>query len=72
MSKFLPDLYYIKSEHDFGQRGLAFKTPISAELWLDMKFGKGGAEEGLKRGMYTIEVLEILYIPSVHLPNILG
>ncbi|ATW62340.1 hypothetical protein Delta_p25 [Pseudomonas phage Delta] len=72
MSKFLPDIYYIKSDHDFGQRGLAFKTPLSAELWLDMKFGRGGAAEGKARGMYSIEVLEILYIPSIHLPEIKG
>ncbi|AJD82742.1 hypothetical protein AVV32_gp49 [Pseudomonas phage PhiCHU] len=51
---------------------MAFKTPLSAELWLDMKFGRGGAAEGKARGMYSIEVLEILYIPSIHLPDIKG
>jgi hypothetical protein len=68
----LPRRYYIKSKHDFGQHGVVFKTPYCAEIWVDLKFGKGGFKEGLEKGKFTVETVEFVYYPCPSNPNIQG
>lgn len=60
-------MYWIKSPHDFGQGGLVFETKYCAAIWMEDKFGKEGAQQGLSQGRYSIETVQFVYYPTPRL-----